>query len=183
MMQMMEMAHSAPNETYEHEMGGEMYQHFATVFVMPSGEMGAWNLKVSIHDMDTDFSSEVQIPVTVHSPEQAKMNAISVDENSSLFISLVSPELPSVGVNDFEITIHERESMMVWPAMTNYTIEIEPEMPAMGHGSPNNVNPVHESMGHYIGEVNFTMTGEWLVHVTIKDGTDVVADTHFTIIF
>ena len=58
--------------------------------------------------------------------------------------------------------------MMDFPAVNDYTVEIEPTMPSMGHGSPNNVNPVFTSMGHYVGKVNFTMTGLWNVKLTLK---------------
>jgi hypothetical protein len=43
-------------------------------------------------------------------------------------------------------------------------------MPTMNHGSPNNVNPVHKGNGHYKGKVNFTMTGLWRLHFTLKAG-------------
>ncbi len=43
-------------------------------------------------------------------------------------------------------------------------------MPSMGHGSPNNVNPVHRELGHYHGSVNFTMTGDWLVELDFVKG-------------
>ncbi|MFY0625897.1 MAG: FixH family protein [Reichenbachiella sp.] len=180
-MTMMEMSHSAPVENHEHDHSTGKYQDFGVVFVMATQEMGSWSLEVSV--MDESFTGTVHIPVEVDSPELSKMKSIDAGEFGSLFISMVNPTEPKVGINEFEITVHERESMMSWPAITNYTIEIEPEMPAMGHGSPNNVNPVHHAMGHYMGEVNFTMTGAWLINVTIKDGATIVAETAFEIEF
>jgi hypothetical protein len=57
-------------------------------------------------------------------------------------------------------------------------------MPSMGHGSPNNVNPVHTSNGHYLGKVNFTMSGFWRVHLTIKkNGVLLSNDQYFDITF
>ncbi len=183
MMTMMEMSHSSPYETMDHEMGSDKYQEFAVVFVMPSGEMGSWALEVTAHIMDESFSGEASLSVDVLNPEIAKMKAMDLGENGRIFISLVGPADPIVGSNDFEIVIHERESMMSWPAITDYSIEIEPEMPAMGHGSPNNENPVHQQLGHYKGLVNFTMTGEWVVHVTINEGSNQIAETDFEIVF
>ncbi len=53
-------------------------------------------------------------------------------------------------------------------------------MPAMGHGSPDNVNPVNTSMGHYLGTANFTMGGLWYVNMTIKDDNgDVMDDANY----
>jgi hypothetical protein len=74
--------------------------------------------------------------------------------------------------------------MMNFPADNTYTIEITPEMPSMGHGSPNNVNPVNTGNGHYKGKVNFTMTGEWKVNVLVKkDGNAVSKNAYFNITF
>jgi hypothetical protein len=87
-------------------------------------------------------------------------------------------------MNEIEFTLHRKASMMSWPADSTYTIEITPEMPSMGHGSPNNVNPTHVGNGHYKGKVNFTMTGEWKVNVVVKkDGTPVSNNASFTITF
>jgi hypothetical protein len=47
-------------------------------------------------------------------------------------------------------------------------IEMIPDMPSMGHGSPNNENPVHTAIGHYKGKINFTMTGEWRITCNVK---------------
>ncbi|MCK4749963.1 MAG: FixH family protein, partial [Bacteroidales bacterium] len=53
------------------------------------------------------------------------------------------------------------------------------EMPSMDHGSPNNENPVHTENGHYVGKLNFTMTGWWRVHITLKKGDDVICDDKY----
>ena len=86
-------------------------------------------------------------------------------------ISLIPPVKWKAGLNDFEITIHKMVSMDDFPTVEDYTVEVEPEMPSMGHGSPNNVNPVHTSNGHYMGKVNFTMSGLWNVKLKLfKNG-------------
>jgi hypothetical protein len=74
--------------------------------------------------------------------------------------------------------------MMNFPADDSYTMEITPEMPSMGHGSPNNVNPTNTGNGHYKGKVNFTMTGEWKVNVLVKkDGVTISKNAYFIITF
>ena len=99
-------------------------------------------------------------------------------------MSLIEPDKWKVGNNPFEITVHTMASMMSFPAATDLTIEIDPQMPSMGHGSPNNVNPVHTSIGHYMGSVNFTMTGAWRVNMVIKQGTRVISNkAYFDITF
>ncbi len=89
-------------------------------------------------------------------------------------VSLIEPDKWKVGNNTFEITIHKMASMFSFPCCNDFTVEITPEMPSMGHGSPNNVNPVLTNMGHYAGTVNFTMTGAWRVNMVFKTGGRVI---------
>jgi hypothetical protein len=96
---------------------------------------------------------------------------------------LILPDEPVVGVNDFEILVNKKVSMMDWPPDESFLITIEPEMPTMGHGSPNNVNPVHEGMGHYRGKVNFTMTGYWKVNLVFYHDDIEAGETSFDITF
>ena len=54
----------------------------------------------------------------------------------------------------------------------------------MGHGSPNNVNPVLTENGHYMGTVNFTMTGAWRINMVFKqDGRIIGKNAWFDIVF
>jgi hypothetical protein len=105
----------------------------------------------------------------VDKPESRLYSFLSTDGTTKVFVALVEPPKWKTGMNDFEIVIYQKASMMDFPPLENLLVEIEPEMPTMGHGSPNNVNPVHIANGHYFGQVNFTMTGYWKVNVTVKD--------------
>jgi hypothetical protein len=49
----------------------------------------------------------------------------------------------------------------------------------MGHGSPNNVNPVHDAYGHYKGKLNFTMTGLWRIQLKLYKGGKLLTDQIF----
>src|SRR5690606_20319250 len=89
---------------------------------------------------------------------------------NKLVISYLLPQNPKVGVNDMEITIHERITGMNFIPVNDYTVLMDPQMPSMGHGSPNNVNPESIGNGHYKGKVNFTMTGMWRINLDIFDG-------------
>lgn len=172
----MDMMHSAPFEADEHDASMEMMQTFAAVFVMPS-MMGDWTLDISVMEMDTEFQGEVTLPLTVATPDLSRIK--STDDG--YFITMIDNPDFAVDSNEIEFTIHKRESHMSWPAVEDLTIEIEPEMPAMDHGSPNNVHPVHVGNGHYKGTVNFTMTGDWVVHIVVKDGDTVILEDLFEV--
>ncbi len=173
----MDMMHSAPHEADEHDASMDMLQTFATVFVMPS-MMGNWTLDVSVMEMDSDFQGKVSLPVTVTVPELTRLKSTA----EGYWISMVNNPDFAVDSNDIEFTVHKRESGMSWPAVEDFTIEIEPEMPAMGHGSPNNVNPTHVGNGHYQGTVNFTMTGDWVINVTVMDGDVLILEDSFEVV-
>jgi hypothetical protein len=84
-----------------------------------------------------------------------------------------------VGMNDIEVFVHTEESMMSYPAVENITLVMTPDMPSMGHGSPNNENPVHKGNGMYQGKVNFTMGGEWRVMFDVMDGETKLGTAEF----
>ena len=152
----------------------EKYFKGAIVFVMPS-TAGEWKIILSASMERTSLMEELEMPIEVIMPNEPKLLSFMAGDDK-YFISIVEPVSPVVGVNDFELTVHKKASMFSWPAIDDFTIEVEPEMPTMGHGSPNNVNPVHMENGHYVGKVNFTMDGYWRLNLLIKQGEDLLKE-------
>lgn len=182
MMDMGTMKHSAPVENGSLSVPSDQLFKAAVVFSMP----GAWTLDIDFHNNSNNKEGKGTLAVTVANPMVAVMRnfIVAADDSARLFVSLIQPTSPKIGLNDFEISIHKKASMMSFPAVEDYTIEIEPEMPSMGHGSPNNVNPTYTANGHYNGKVNFTMSGFWRVHLTIKkNGVLLSNDQYFDITF
>lgn len=181
-MQMPDMAHSSPvvnPSAIDEEMG--LYKG-AAVFIMPSGEMGSWTLELQI--TVGEVTASTTFDVNVITPEETRVQSFVTDNNTKIFVALVSPSKPEVGINDFTLFVAKKESMMSFPALTGLSFEITPEMPTMGHGSPNNVNPTSNNDGFYSGKVNFTMTGFWEVHLKISEGNTVIKeDVTFDITF
>jgi hypothetical protein len=179
MMDMITMKHSAPFENPAGVVNTEGYFEGAVVFIMPStGDMG-WTLEVNIKTVDTEGTATLIIPVVRSLEEARKINVISAIDECKYFVSILEPVEPKVGINTCEFTIHYKESMMSFPPAKDITMEIEPEMPSMDHGSPNNEHPAHIGEGHYVGKLNFTMTGWWRVHITLKKGDEIITDDAF----
>ncbi len=181
MMNMGTMVHSCPVENTEDTTTTNGYFKSAVVFSMP-GTSSQWSLNLMFHNHKNGLEGEGTLGVNVASSSPAKFKSVvlSLDSNKSVFISMVKPKNPQVGINNFEITLHQKASMMSFPSINNYSVEIVPEMPSMGHGSPNNINPVNTGNGHYVGKVNYTMTGLWYVHLNIyKNGTLISNDQYF----
>lgn len=176
-MEMGSMMHTAPVEHPEDTMPTNQLWQTGVVFTMG----GNWKLSIHFHNHSNNTEGEADVMVSVSTPTTSVMKSfiIAADDSAKVFVSLVKPLTPKIGLNDFEITIHKKESMTSFPAVENYTVEIDPTMPAMGHGSPNNVNPTHTEHGHYSGKVNFTMTGLWRVALIIKKNGVVIDNTQF----
>ncbi len=176
MMDMGQMQHSAPFENPASTDAVDGLFPCAVVFQMP-GEMG-WSLKVDVLENVNGGQGEVTFQFGVNTDTPSRTHVVTpLNGNNPLIISYLEPTSPAIGMNDLELTLHTKASMMSFPGEDSYTIEIEPLMPSMGHGSPNNVDPTHSADGHYNGQVNFTMTGLWVINLTIMDGTEVVDST------
>ncbi len=172
------MQHSAPYENPSSENAVNHLFPCSVVFIMPSTS-GTWTLKVQVHNHLNDKEGSLTIPITVADPIKATTKSfISLNDGGKYFISLIEPSSPKVGINDMEIAIYKKKTMMEFPADSSLSVTLTPEMPTMGHGSPNNINPVHIGNGHYKGKVNFTMTGLWRLNLDFASGT-AVADSTF----
>ena len=179
----MTMQHASPIENPDEAAVNEVFPG-AVVFTMPTTMDGSWKLGVAVHNHLYDKEGDASFDITVDNPTPSVCTVFTSQsaDSSKLILSLLEPAAPKVGMNDIEFTIHRKASMMDFPADDSYTIEITPEMPSMGHGSPNNENPVNTGNGHYKGKVNFTMTGEWKVNVLVKKaGTTISKNLYFTI--
>lgn len=150
----------------------------------------SWSVSVDVTANNKTESVKFDIPkVIATNPVQKIVVIDSVITSGTLVqtkypISLVTPKVWKVGMNPFEITINCMQDMMTFPSCNDFSIELTPEMPSMGHGSPNNINPILMSNGHYIGTVNFTMTGAWRVNMLIKKSNWAVAKkAYFDITF
>lgn len=154
----------------------------AAVFSMASDDHGSWTLEVEIKISDSAPVQKVIIPITVLPSKEARIKTVKLDDGSTYMVTYVQPVAPKIGINEFEIVIHQRKNGFEFPAVNDFTIEIEPEMPSMGHGSPNNIKPVLTSNGHYKGKVNFTMSGDWRIHLELTKEKETVG-TSFDLTF
>ena len=189
LMDMVTFSHACPVENPGNTPNADGYFEGAVLFSMIGTD--SWSLTV---DITADGKTEtVTFPIDKVKATNPVKKIVVIDSLpngpgkwtiTKHPISLVEPPNWKVGSNVFEITVHTMASMMSFPCCTDLTVEITPEMPSMGHGSPNNVNPVHTANGHYKGTVNFTMTGDWRIHLTIKKGDRLVSNkAYFDILF
>ena len=178
------MKHSCPIEQPMYDLELKAYAG-AAVFIMPTTDMGFWTFTINYENAMGGGSLSFT-PSVVEKSNPAMVSFISeFDSTTKFFVALIEPSKPDVGINDFEIGIYTKETMMSFPASNDLTVHIVPEMPSMDHGSPENVDPISIGNGRYKGSVNFTMTGLWRVHMTIDDQNlnTVALDKYFDIEF
>lgn len=170
LMDMGAMQHASPAEQPVWDADAKAHKGTVT-FIMPTAN-GTWYLTVKATNQTTMVEEDATFTFTVVDKPEARLYSFlsAADGTTKAFVALIEPPTWKTGMNDFELVIYQKASMMDFPPLENLIIEITPEMPTMGHGSANNVNPIYTTNGHYKGEVNFTMTGYWKVHVVIKDG-------------
>ncbi|MDH5365550.1 MAG: FixH family protein [Cyclobacteriaceae bacterium] len=183
MMHMMTMSHTCPVDNKTTTLNEKGKYNFDVVFVMPSGDMGYWEITFKV-----EYGGKIQevvVPVNVIQPEETKLISFvsEQDQTTKYFVALIDPKSPQVGENDLEVSVYKKASMMDWPAVEGLSFELEPWMTSMDHGSPNNIAPVEIGNGHYKGKVNFTMTGDWEIRLTMKEGNNLVGSPVFTTVF
>lgn len=171
--------HAAPKEDPQIAASGLL--EGAVVFTMPTSETGTWQLAIAVDNKQNQHSGTALLPVTVkQNPENNVKVITTTTDKTTLIITWIMPPKLVVGANDFICTVHRKQDGMHFPADSSYQLTITPEMPSMGHGSPNNIDPVHTGKGHYKGQVNFTMTGLWRINMSLlKEGAPVTTGLFF----
>ena len=176
-MDMTSMKHGCPAEQPLYNNGLKLYEG-AVVFTMPTSEMGKWELGVSVN------GGAVSFPLTIDEAPQKRSGVYVGTDKNKYVLALVPPVKWQVGLNDLDILISRQTAMMDFPAAEGLTVEFTPEMSSMGHGSPNNINPVSVGNGHYKGKVNYTMTGDWRLHFRLKkNDVVIVEDAYVDVLF
>jgi hypothetical protein len=154
----------------------------AIEYIMPTSDQGTWKLNVDVLNKLNNKNGKASFNVTVNNPMLAKMKSFLSASNEKIFVSYNFPEKMKVGINSFDVVIYKMASAYEFVPVNDYSIVLTPEMPSMGHGSPNNVNPTFSSNGHYTGKVNYTMTGDWRLNLSLSQSGTLVKELYFDVV-
>lgn len=171
LMDMGTMKHSSPSTIPIYNANTQMYEA-GVVFTM-AGSADHWKLIITINGETLTFGVEVK-----NAPTKA-VSTFTATNGNAYVISLVPQKDFRIGINDLELFISRKTSMMEFVPAENLTLSFHPEMTSMGHGSPNNVNPVSAGQGMYKGKVNFTMSGDWRLFFDISASDELLAEDVF----
>lgn len=158
--------------------------HTAAVFQMASSEMGEWSASVTI-ESDLDETGTFQ---KLQVAESGRAQTFAYTDPTTAAVhryvsSLNFVEAPRVGLNPVVFTLHEMLDMTTFAPVDDAEPSLDPQMPAMGHGSPGSVDPTPTSMGRYAGRLSFSMQGTWETSVTIVSNGIELGAPKFTTTF
>ena len=164
--------HIAPTEDSDEETPANGLFKTSIVF----HKAGKWMLHLHLHNhkSDKDGETELEVPVVESKPLSRLINL-----GDTLLIAMVKPVSPKTGINDAELLVYQKNTDNTFDYASEYTFEMDPFMPSMNHGSPNNVNPVYTTNGRYNGKVNFTMSGLWQLKITLRKNGNLIFDDRF----
>jgi hypothetical protein len=149
----------------------------AVAFIMPSGPNGKWKLSLAVHNHQVDKEGEADFDITVDEPAVSDLIVLKslIADSSNIVLSLVSPEIPKVGINDIEFTIHRMVDVMNYVSDDSYNFQVSCSMTGMGNSLPSTVNLENSGNGHYKGKVNFSMKGSWQVDLLLKKAGNTIS--------
>lgn len=142
-------------------------------FLMSSSNMGSWTLSYAVSVLGSNGNLE-KTAVTVDAlPEGQDWVKSFKQDNQTYYLSLVNPSDWTVGGNEIVAYVSQQSAQGTAPyglAEKKFTVDIDPRMPDMGnHTSPDNRSLTRLGDGSYKGYINLTMTGQWRIHLTVRD--------------
>lgn len=173
-MHMMSTMHSCPKSQIAKVAGKETLYKGYLVFQMPENTSERWTL--ALNGMAGGVSFAVEDTVAVSNTTRKRVTVVTGSDSKKYILALVAPEIPSVALNDMALGLFTMQTMMSFPVVKDYSVDIDPRMPSMGnHGSPNNVNLTYGATDSlYHGKLSLTMTGYWKINMLLKNA---IADT------
>ncbi|PVW16223.1 hypothetical protein DDV96_02835 [Marixanthomonas spongiae] len=170
MMHMENMMHSSPVSPVVATDNPTVYTGYV-VFQMPGNATEYWDITFNYSLNGTEFSKTERIDVVAPADGLKRVNTFMGTDETRYVLAYVGPVAPQVALNDMTAVLHKMETMMEFPVVEGYTVEIDPRMPGMGnHSSPNNVDLSYNGQTQmYAGKLSLSMTGYWKINMKLVD--------------
>jgi hypothetical protein len=156
--------HSCPRSDYFYYDNTKSLFRGYVCFSMISDSSGEWTGYYNYNNQSFVDS----LPFMVQYSAAQLLGWDDVLGGNSYVLTLIKPNNPALGLNDFECMLHKDIGNNDFAEVDSAQMIIKPWMVTHGHGSSNNTNPVLIGGGRYKGKTNFTMPGGWLVYDTIR---------------
>ena len=166
-MHMTDKNHSCPKSEISKVAGMKTTYEGFIIFQMAGMMNQGWDLTFN-YDVDGNSYTAVG-DIDVMMSEKQVVTVFTGTDDVRYILALIEPSDPEVKVNDMFAGLYKMESMMSFPVVKNFSIELDPRMPSMGnHSSPNNEDLVYDaSQENYQGKLSLTMTGYWKLNLRL----------------
>lgn len=168
-MHMAEKTHSCPTSELLKVEGKQSIYNGFIIFQMAENETEKWDLTFNYTINGASYEAVGFIGV----PASTKKTVTSVTGTDGVryILALIEPQKPEVKINDMVVGLYKMESMMSFPVIENFKINLDPRMPSMGnHSSPNNEDLIYNSTSKmYKGKLSLTMTGYWKLNLILRN--------------
>lgn len=166
-MQMETMNHSCPNSAVTKAVNKTMVYEGFIIPQMTNTDGSGWSITINYSTNGNQFTATDNI--TVLQSEQKNVAVFTGSDEVKYVLALIEPTEPTIGTNNLVVGLYKMESMMAFPKIENFTIEVDPRMPDMGnHSSPNNTDLVYNSSDElYHSQLSLTMTGYWKLNLKV----------------
>lgn len=161
-------AHSAPHSTLSNTEDDSVYMG-TIVFQMPGNETEYWDIQFSFLLNGREITETHEISVLASQDGLKKVQVFMGNDDNKYVLAYVAPQMPQIGINDFQAVLYKMESMMFFPVVEDFVIQLDPRMPGMdNHSSPNNQDLVYNPVSKkYEGKLSLTMTGYWRINLKL----------------
>ncbi len=168
--------------------GEDGLYHCAVVFQMASSEMDTWSATATVTRPGAAPVEATFPSLPVSDAGRARTFTSTDPDTSAVTRYVMSFNLeaaPRVGLNPVAVTLHTMGAdRMTFPPVDDATFGLDPEMPSMEHGAPpGSVAPTPDGAGVYRGTVAFSMTGAWVITVSVRRGGLEIAAPPFDVTF
>ncbi len=161
--------HSCPLSAISKETNMTTVYSGYVVFQMPENDLEKWDMTINykINGVDYEAKSIIAVPNSA----KRRVTVVTGADNKRYIVALIEPNKPEVKTNDIVMGVYTMETMMSFPVVENFKINLDPRMPSMGnHSSPNNQDLVYDSASKlYKGKLSLTMTGYWKLNLMLRN--------------
>lgn len=167
MMKMATMEHSGPKSDIRKATDKKTVYSGFVIFQMTGTDGMGWSLNIA-YTIDNELF-EVKEAINVTQSSKQNVTTVTGSDGVKYILALIEPVTPKIAVNEIIIGLYKMESMMLFPPVENYTIALDPRMPAMSnHSSTNNQNLVYtKEKQMYDGKLSLTMSGHWILNLKL----------------
>jgi len=169
MMNMESMNHSCPKSSITKVIGKSTLYNGSLIYQMTGMDESGWSLKF-MYTIDS-VAYMVEEDITVSQSSRQNVTTFIGNDSVKYIAAIIEPTTPEIAINNLKVGLYKMESMMMFPSVADYTIGLDPRMPAMGnHSTPNNTDLTYNALDKmYHGNLSLTMTGYWVLNLKLMD--------------